>query len=73
MLAGKVRVGFQLNQGLAVHVGYQALFLNNVALAPDQVGATGNLDVIGPATVPMTLQTNSFFMHGLSLGVTLNF
>lgn len=71
MLAGNANIGFHFSETFAVHVGYQAMWLGNVALATGQVGTTGPLDV--PGTVAMDVATGRFLAHGVRLGIDLTF
>lgn len=71
MAAGNVNVGFQVSETFAVHLGYQAMWLNNIGLATSQVGNTGELDVPGAVTLDTT--TSSFLVHGVRLGFDLTF
>lgn len=70
MAAGGITARYHLNQNVAITVGYQALWLKDVALAPHQVGATSPID-----TDPITLDTfvAPFLTHGLSVGLRLTF
>jgi hypothetical protein len=74
MLGGAVQVGFQATANLSLTVGYRALFLHNVALAPNQVSQAPNLNVLGPAVVPIgTAAGSNFLAHGLEIGIHLQF
>lgn len=74
MLGGGVQVGFQATANLSITVGYRALFLHNVALAPDQVAQSPNLNGLGPAVVPIgTAAGGNFLAHGFEVGLHLNF
>ncbi|MGD9737818.1 MAG: hypothetical protein AB7O56_12290 [Bauldia sp.] len=73
MAAGGVTANFALNENLHLNVGYQAIFLNNVALAPHQViGTPGPLGT-GPETLDLTTYTSHVLFHGVSAGITLLF
>jgi len=73
MVRGAARVGFQVTSNIAITAGYQALWLGNVALAPDQVAETGDLNIPGPDTVTLGTATNDFFSHGIEIGIRLRF
>jgi hypothetical protein len=73
MVRGAARVGFQMTSNIAIIAGYQALWLGNVALAPDQVAETGNLDIPGPGGATLGTATNDFFSHGIEIGIRLKF
>ena len=73
MVGAGVNLNFQATANIAFTAGYQALWLGNVALAPDQVGETGDMNVGGPGVVPLGTATNDFLAHGLEIGVKLTF
>ncbi len=73
MLGGAVQVGFNATANLSFSVGYRALFLHNVALAPDQVALTPNLNIAGPNVAIGTTATGNFLAHGVEIGVHLRF
>lgn len=51
---------------VSAFVGYDALWLDGVAIAPRQI-----LSAVGP--LPREIETNTIFMHGVNLGVTCRF
>lgn len=70
MVGGGITAGYNINENFAVTLGYQGTFLKNVALAPDQVGVTGNLNQVD---IPLETTTGNFLAHGLTLGLNLRF
>jgi hypothetical protein len=60
---------YLLSDNIAVRLGYQALWLQGVALAPDQFNVAG--DANGPAWYPDT--KGSLFYHGAFLGLEISF
>ncbi len=73
MLGASVKVGFQATANLSFSMGYRALWLGNVAMAPDQVSLTPNLNIPGPNVPIGTSATSHFLAHGLEVGVHLRF
>lgn len=73
MLGGGVTAGFQVSETVAFTLGYQALLLDNVGLAPDQVPETDSYNVVTDTTIGMGTATNTFWMHGVNLGLALKF
>lgn len=67
MAGGGVTAKFNVNESLAITAGYQALWLQKVALAPHQVGATD----------PITPELDTFYapilIHGVSAGLAFRF
>jgi len=70
-LQGGISVGYHFAPNVAVTVGYQALYLNGVALAPDQVRATSNFNVPGPNTLGR--RTSDVLFHGLTAALKVSF
>ena len=73
MVGAGVKVGFQATSNIALTAGYQALWLGNVALAPDQVAQTGDMNIARPGAVSLGTATNDFFTHGLEIGIKIRF
>lgn len=64
---------YQLNRSVALFAGYQLQFLSGVALAPDQLGRTGNLAVPLATPVATTVDSSSLFYHGFNFGLEATF
>lgn len=73
MAAGNVTARFNVTEHFALTAGYQALWLNRVALAPHQVGATDSIDIKGPATIGLDTFVAPFLVHGFTAGLSLRF
>lgn len=73
MAQGGITANYALSENLHLNVGYQAIFLNNVALAPHQVGATDGPLPNGPGSVKLNTYTSHVLFHGVSAGLTLFF
>jgi hypothetical protein len=60
-VAAEADLGLRLTRNIKLAVGYQMLYLSRVALAPNQVGGTGNF-----VTVPLTssVEKTSALYHG---------
>jgi opacity protein-like surface antigen len=64
---GGVDVGYRFTNNVALTLGYEALWLNGVALAPNQVQATPNFNGGGPFTAPIGVRTEDVLYHGAKL------
>lgn len=76
-----VRVGVQVTQRVALTVGYNAIFISNVIRPGDQLDPTISLSQVpvsplftGQGTSPVTtLDQTDFWLHGLSLGLSVRY
>jgi hypothetical protein len=73
MAAGNVTARFNVTEHFALTAGYQALWLNRVALAPHQVGATDDINIVGPATIGLDTFVAPLLVHGFTAGMSLRF
>ena len=73
MVAGSIKAGFQATSNISITAGYRAIWLGNVALAPDQVAQSPNLNVAPGAVTIGTTAGGNFLAHGLEVGIQLNF
>lgn len=58
----------KVTEGLSVSLGYRLLFLEGVALAPDQVSRTTNINAAGPQSTSVDSDGGAF-LHGMTVGV----
>lgn len=73
----QARVGLELSSHLKVFLGYDFLFINNVARPGNQVdrliGPTAPPGVTHPTFSDAAIQNSSFSAHGASIGLELRF
>jgi len=73
LLQGRVGIEFTPKQNMQVRVGYQALYLSNVALAPDQITFGGELAGSALDSRLSKLDTDHILLHGPYLGLHISF
>jgi hypothetical protein len=72
-----VTAGYDVRNWLRLTIGYNCLWISNVAFAADQIDRGvnptqfGGNPLIGPARPAFTFQENEYWLHGLTLGATL--
>ncbi|HEX5271991.1 MAG TPA: BBP7 family outer membrane beta-barrel protein, partial [Gemmataceae bacterium] len=73
-----LNVGYQVTDGLRLFVGYNLLYVSNVARPGDQIDRTVNITqiprlgggpLVGPARPGFAFQGSDFYAQGLNLGV----
>lgn len=66
--------GYQLQDWLNIHVGYQMLFFGGLALAPDQIDFGSNSLSVSATTSPFSLNDNGYVLvHGVYTGLILTY
>ncbi|MHB8863169.1 MAG: BBP7 family outer membrane beta-barrel protein [Pirellulaceae bacterium] len=72
-----VTAGYDVRDWLRLTMGYNVLWISNVAFAGDQIDRNvnptqfGGNPLIGPARPAFAFQENEYWLHGLTLGATL--
>ena len=65
-----INADYTVRPGLVLALGYQALWIDDVAHVTDQVGTTEILASFGPTT---TIRTDDILIHGIKFGLTYEF
>ena len=78
--AAAEQLGYQVNHRTRLKLGYNAIYLNDVARPGDQVdlhlNATQidpNVPVSGPASPTFNWKSDSLYLHGLNAGIEFTF
>jgi hypothetical protein len=72
-----VTAGYDVRNWLRLTIGYNCLWISDVAFAGDQIDRGvnptqfGGNPLIGPSRPAFTFQENEYWLHGLTLGATL--
>ncbi len=67
-----LKFGLKLRSNIIATVGYSFMYWDRVALSNDQIDPRVDPNGIIP-TGPFTIKDNGFFMHGVDLGLTVNY
>lgn len=70
VVQGGANIGYRFTPNIAITAGYEAIWLSDVALAPNQVGVTPSFNC-GPCAGTMGIRTEELLIHGVKVGLRI--
>jgi hypothetical protein len=70
VVQGGANIGYRFSPNVAITAGYEAMWLSDVALAPNQVGVTPNFNC-GPCPGAIGFRVEELLIHGVKVGLRI--
>jgi hypothetical protein len=70
VVQGGLNIGYRINTNIAITAGYEAMWLDGVALSPNQVNVTPNFNC-GPCPGVIGIRTEDLLIHGVKVGLRI--